>query len=60
MISAKAFDKALLRYDRLAARSRSVVLPVERVEPVQFAPGGRERIEKARQALLAQAPTPAW
>jgi class 3 adenylate cyclase len=48
------FDKTLRRYDRLAARRRSVVLPVESSEPVYFAPGGRERIEKARQTLIAQ------
>jgi class 3 adenylate cyclase len=54
ILSARSFDKAFRRYDRLAAKDRPSSLDIAVADRVIFAPGGRERLSAARAALLSQ------
>jgi class 3 adenylate cyclase/carbon monoxide dehydrogenase subunit G len=56
LISARAFEAAFRKYDRIALAGQDAVqLPAQRV---RFAPGGKARLELARDALVRDGAAP--
>jgi class 3 adenylate cyclase len=55
VLSARSFAETVRRYDALAGSGKPLVNIATRVE---FAPGGRERLQSIRQNLLAEAAQP--
>src|SRR6185295_7452297 len=58
VFSARSFDAAIRRYDRWAVARKSLFAPLALPSAVHFAPGGRARLAKSRETLLARGVAP--